>query len=204
MDFGVNQEIYTQIRVCFIGAENIGKTTFIRRIAGHDIDTEYFPTIGADIQHVYLHNCKIRLQLWDLAGSERFSRVIDPYIYGCDIVCFCFDCCNYESLNILNRRFKFIKSSLTDQKTCFISMKNDKTAPDKEIINGYGEEMAKSEGSPFFVIGLNEEKEKGENDFVEWICKSDKDVTIVDGNIGMQKDLYKYPCDPCGCSCVIL
>lgn len=58
-----------------IGKKNIGKTCFLKRLNNtFSEDSNYIPTLGVSVSPIDIlgSNSKIRLNVWDIAGDERF------------------------------------------------------------------------------------------------------------------------------------
>nr|ACO10718.1 Ras-related protein Rab-32 [Caligus rogercresseyi] len=82
--FGVDTESRLY-KVIVIGDVNTGKSAFIRRYTDGSFAENYLATVGVDfhLKDIQLeHNVEIRLQLWDIAGQERFSRMTRAYFTG--------------------------------------------------------------------------------------------------------------------------
>ena len=88
------------IKVILVGQPNVGKTSIFHRILYDRFSEYYMATLGADLAHVFLHlypgqpqrHLMVSLQLWDIAGSERFSdlshivyRDATAFVVVCDI-----------------------------------------------------------------------------------------------------------------------
>ena len=72
------------IKLALIGDGAVGKTSLRRAYLGQNFKSEYLMTIGADfaLSTVEIDNVKIKYQIWDLAGQERFSTVRSVYYSG--------------------------------------------------------------------------------------------------------------------------
>lgn len=74
-----------------IGDYGVGKTALVRRYTEGKFSSNYKITIGADFVIKMLDwdsNLKIGLQLWDIAGHERFgfmTRIYYKYAYVFDV-----------------------------------------------------------------------------------------------------------------------
>ena len=71
-------------KVLVVGDYAVGKTSLIRRYCLGDFTSNYRITIGVDFCVKSLDNCsadqpKISLQLWDIAGHERFGAMTRVY-----------------------------------------------------------------------------------------------------------------------------
>ncbi|XP_055374033.1 uncharacterized protein DDB_G0284459 isoform X2 [Condylostylus longicornis] len=69
-------------KILIIGELGTGKTSFIKRYVHKFFSQNYRATIGVDFALKVLHwdqNTIIRLQLWDIAGQERFGNMTRVY-----------------------------------------------------------------------------------------------------------------------------
>ncbi|XP_060910938.1 ras-related protein Rab-38b [Labrus mixtus] len=68
-------------KVLVIGDLGVGKTSIIRRYVHQTYSTNYRATIGVDFALKVLNwnSNTIRLQLWDIAGQERFGNMTRVY-----------------------------------------------------------------------------------------------------------------------------
>ncbi|XP_022912797.1 ras-related protein Rab-32-like [Onthophagus taurus] len=80
MDDSFKNEVLFKILV--IGDFGVGKTSIIRRYAEGTFSPKYKITIGADFAIKRLdwdEDLRINLQLWDIAGHERFGSLTSVY-----------------------------------------------------------------------------------------------------------------------------
>ncbi|KAL4104303.1 hypothetical protein QTP88_019604 [Uroleucon formosanum] len=92
-------------KVIIIGDPTVGKTAFVKRYVQKSYSREYKGTVGVDFALKIIKVSEtetIKLQLWDIAGQERFTwmtRVYYKDAHGCVIM---FDLSNKNSfLNTL-------------------------------------------------------------------------------------------------------
>lgn len=77
-----SKEIDKYLKVCFVGSSTTGKTSLIKRLMGDNFIQETVTTIGYDFsfQDRVVDKLRIRYQLWDSAGQEKY-RAISPIHY---------------------------------------------------------------------------------------------------------------------------
>ncbi|XP_022242534.1 ras-related protein Rab-32-like [Limulus polyphemus] len=74
-----NEHLY---KILVIGELGTGKTSIIKRYVNNFFSQQYRATIGVDFALKVLNwdsNTLIRLQLWDIAGQERFGNMTRVY-----------------------------------------------------------------------------------------------------------------------------
>ena len=87
-------------KICIFGAGGVGKTTLVQRyITGHFRESTKM-TIGADIliKDLEFNDWKVRLQIWDFGGENRFRFFLPPYARGAFAGIFMYDITRYNSL----------------------------------------------------------------------------------------------------------
>ena len=73
------------IKFCVVGEPSVGKTSMLYQYVHHKFDEKVRPTIGCDFStklNSSVDNKPVRLQLWDIAGQERFNAVSKMYLRG--------------------------------------------------------------------------------------------------------------------------
>jgi Ras-related protein Rab-7L1 len=71
-----------QFKIIIIGDPTVGKTAFVNRYVNDRFKTGYKGTIGVDFSLKIVkwsNNEYIKLQLWDIAGQERFTSMCRVY-----------------------------------------------------------------------------------------------------------------------------
>jgi len=75
-------------KVCLLGDFAVGKTSLVRRFVYDRFDDKYISTIGVKVSRKTVavpradEVVELTMMLWDLAGSEEFSRVRASYLRG--------------------------------------------------------------------------------------------------------------------------
>ena len=68
-----------------IGDYGVGKTCLLLRYANDSFSPTFITTIGIDfkIKNVEVDGKRIKMQIWDTAGCERFRAITTSYLYNC-------------------------------------------------------------------------------------------------------------------------
>ncbi|KAL7415595.1 P-loop containing nucleoside triphosphate hydrolase protein [Mrakia frigida] len=77
IDSGTGKEV--EAKVVLLGTQSVGKTTFIHRYTKREWMGSSNPTISANIstRKNYVNGVKVKLQIWDTAGGERFRGMVN-------------------------------------------------------------------------------------------------------------------------------
>lgn len=78
----LSDQIELLYKVLVVGDVSTGKTSFIKRYVHNIFSASYKSTIGVDFALkaiMWNDHTNIRLQLWDIAGQERFSNMTRVY-----------------------------------------------------------------------------------------------------------------------------
>ncbi|XP_074609934.1 ras-related protein Rab-7L1-like [Acropora palmata] len=89
-------------KVIIVGDATVGKTSFVRRYVSNHPGREYKPTQGVDFALKVIKlsdNTTVRLQLWDIAGQERFSSMTRVYYKGATACVIMFDLTSQQTFN---------------------------------------------------------------------------------------------------------
>ena len=81
------------VKTVICGDYGVGKTSLIRRFVENTFDHDYKPSIGVNIltKVVDIEGRRIKLQLFDTGGQERFRSMRQRYYVGAHAVIFVFD-----------------------------------------------------------------------------------------------------------------
>lgn len=77
-----------QKKVCLVGDFAVGKTSLVRRFVEGIFEDKYLSTIGTKVSRRIItleqagRSVELTLLLWDLAGGEKFDRVMASYYRG--------------------------------------------------------------------------------------------------------------------------
>ena len=90
-----------QYKILILGDATVGKTSILVRYIDNKFEKDSLATLGVDVKYKYvtLDNKKIRMNIWDTAGQDRFRNIAKNYFKGPNAVIFVFDVNNKNTLD---------------------------------------------------------------------------------------------------------
>ena len=87
------------IKVTLIGESSVGKTCIINKFCKNIFEEKVESTLGANYsqKQIEINGRKIRLDLWDTAGQEKYRAIGRHFYKESYIVCLVYDITNKES-----------------------------------------------------------------------------------------------------------
>lgn len=126
------------LKIMILGNAGVGKTAILERYVNKVFTGSYKVTIGADFltRDIELDGSKIKLQIWDTAGQEKYRSLGVAYYRGADACILVFDLCDKTTFKDLDKWLETFQSQLPDEKaknfpTILFGNKADK--PDRII-----------------------------------------------------------------------
>ena len=89
----MEDDLPTTKKVITLGPTAIGKTCILERIANNRYEEDTKSSIGVNNYSVSVevNYAKIKLNLWDTAGQEKYAKMNEAYIRNSDVVLICYD-----------------------------------------------------------------------------------------------------------------
>ena len=134
------------IKILVVGDSTVGKTNFIRMFIENKFYQNYMTTSGIDLKtsNIEIKNKKIRVQLWDTAGQEKYRAITTNLFLKVQGVLLVYDLTNEESFDNLKSWVKLIKDECGKQmQMLIVGNKNDldeQRVIDKNIASEYAKE----------------------------------------------------------------
>jgi Ras-related protein Rab-8A len=87
-------------KIVIFGDAGCGKTTLTQRFLTKLFKSDSTMTIGVDfeVKSLEINGKKVKLQIWDFGGEERFRFLLPTYVRGANGALFMYDVTNYSSL----------------------------------------------------------------------------------------------------------
>ena len=165
----IESDFETLIKLCIIGDSNVGKSNFLFKFIEGQFSPLHVATIGFDYKSriITLPNFKkkVKLQIWDTAGQEKYMSVNKNLFQRVQGVILMYDITSRETFERLNIWLDIIKQMTNDIPIVLVGNKLDleDNEDDGRIIEyGEGEDFAKENDFDFFEVsaknGTNVEK----------------------------------------------
>ena len=146
-------------KLLLIGDSGVGKTCILFRFSDDAFNTTFISTIGIDfkIKTIELRGKKIKLQIWDTAGQEKFRTIGTAYYRNTHGVILVYDVTSKESFLSMERWLQEIKKNCgnTTYKIVLVGNKDDNPNL-KKISTDEASEFAKQMGIPLFETSAKE------------------------------------------------
>jgi small GTP-binding protein len=105
-------------KILLLGDSSVGKTCFLLRYSDDTFTENHISTIGLDYRFkmVNLENDKkVKLQIWDTAGQDRFRAITKNYYKGAHGIILIYDVTNITTFNNIKTWVSQIKENTTEK-----------------------------------------------------------------------------------------
>ena len=106
------------LKVMILGNSGVGKTSILEQYVNKAFTGNYKVTIGADFltKDLDLDGNKIKLQVWDTAGQEKYRGLGIAYYRGADACAFVFDMTDKNSFKDLDKWNEAFLAQIPEEK----------------------------------------------------------------------------------------
>lgn len=100
------------LKVILVGDTAVGKSCILMRYADDEFMESFISTIGVDFRFrsTEILNKKVKIQVWDSAGQEKFRVITSAYYRSCDAIAVVYDVTARET-------FERVKTWITEVHT---------------------------------------------------------------------------------------
>ncbi|XP_078388622.1 ras-related protein Rab-8B-like [Cetorhinus maximus] len=139
-------------KLLLIGDSGVGKTCLLFRFSDDAFNATFIATIGIDfkVKTVELDGKKIKLQIWDTAGHERFRTITSAYYRGAMGIMLVYDITQEKSFDNVRNWIRDIEEHApTDVERVILGNKCDVNQK-RQVPKERGEKLAIDYGIKFF------------------------------------------------------
>lgn len=133
-----------EAKVVLLGATLVGKTTLVTRFTSGEFDPSIKSTIGACYASkvVPVDKEKVKLQIWDTAGQEKFRTLVPMYFRGAKVAVLTFSVTDIDSSNEVEYWANTVKNSTSQQPFLFIVGNKIDAEDERKVTFEQGQKIA--------------------------------------------------------------
>ena len=145
-------------KLLIIGDSAVGKTSILLRYCDNTFTFSQIPTLGIDykIKTFDVDGKKLKLQIWDTAGQEKFRTITESYYKGSAGVILTYACNDRKSFENVGSWMKQIDAR-SRLGICKILVANKCDALTRVVSTEEGQQLADSYGIKFFEVSAKED-----------------------------------------------
>jgi small GTP-binding protein len=156
-------------KIIIFGDAGCGKTTLTQRFLTNLFVSDSKMTIGVDfeVKSLEVDKEKVKLQIWDFGGEERFRFLLPTYVRGARGGLFLYDITNYSSIAHIDDWLSVIRKEIRAEDVFPIIVVGGKAdlAENREVSAGEGIKIAKSRNVDGFIETSSKTGENVEKTF---------------------------------------
>jgi small GTP-binding protein len=194
-------------KIILFGDQHVGKESLTERFLTNLFESDSKMTIGVDfeVKSLVVDRQKVKLQVWDFGGEERFRFLLPTYVRGVRGGIFMYDITNYSSFAHLDDWLSDIKKDIGEGEIFPILVvgNNVDLAEEREVSSAEAKVIAKSRKVAGFIEISTKTGDNVENAFeaLTRLMLNDYRPTEVEVNlraseeIGLEEvklNVYKY------------
>jgi Ras-related protein Rab-8A len=132
--------------------EGVGKTELLLRFANDSFSPTFITTQGIDfkIKNVVLEGKRIKVQIWDSAGQERFRTITTSYFRGAQGILLVYDVTDRSSFSSIRNWFAQIRMHTDVNVNLALAGNNCENEDCRAVSESEGQALAAEYDVPFF------------------------------------------------------
>jgi small GTP-binding protein len=142
-------------KIIIFGDAGCGKTTLTQRFLTNLFVSDQTMTIGVDfeVKSLSVNDQKVKLQIWDFGGEERFRFLLPTYVRGARGGLFLYDITNYSSIAHIDDWLSVIKKEIRAEDIFPIIVVGGKAdlVENREVSSADGIKIARSRNVNGFI-----------------------------------------------------
>ena len=131
------------LKLLILGDSNVGKTSLLLTYVDNYFPDSHVATIGIDykIKEVDINGLKLKLQIWDTSGQERFRSMTHTFLKNANGIAFVYDITNKKSFEGVKNWIKDAENNGNGFEKILIGNKIDLEGK-REVSHDYAEKYA--------------------------------------------------------------
>ena len=162
-------------KILLLGDSAVGKSCLLLRYCDEKFQDLHLATIGLDfrLKTIYLENKKkIKVQIWDTAGQDRFLAITKNYYRGANGILLVFDVTSNSSFEHIKNWIEQIKEEANERIIIYLVGNKIDCTNNRVISNEEGKKLADEFGLKYFETSAKN-NENVESTFLELIKEVD-------------------------------
>ncbi len=140
-------------KILLLGDASVGKTSFTKRYCYNIFNPSERLTIGVDfhVKTVEMNNRRIKLQLWDIGGEQRFRFLLPTYCLGANAAFLLYDISRPNTLDNISEWMTIVRQKGGPIPIMLVGSKLDLDQTQRKVQRDYGIQIAEKNEMASFV-----------------------------------------------------
>ncbi len=140
-------------KILLLGDASVGKTSFTKRYCYNVFNPSERLTIGVDfhVKTIELNNKRIKLQLWDVGGEERFRFLLPTYCLGANAAFLLYDITRPSTLDNISEWITIVRQKGGSIPIMLVGSKLDLEETHRQVQREYGIQIAEKNDMASFA-----------------------------------------------------
>ena len=170
----MNSSSMETYKIILVGDASVGKTNLLTQYVDEKFTENNISTVGIEFKNKIIelkNGRKIRLQIWDTSGQEKFMSLTKNYFRGCNLALFVFDVTNKASFDDIQMWLDSFKD-VNGEKSKRVLIGNKIDLENRVVEKEEAENFAKENDLQYFEISVKENIDNQINDMFVKIFES--------------------------------
>ena len=170
----MNSSSMETYKIILVGDSSVGKTNLLTQYVDEKFTENNISTVGIEFKNKIIelkNGMKIRLQIWDTSGQEKFMSLTKNYFRGCNLALFVFDVTNKASFDDIQMWLNSFKD-VNGEKSKRVLIGNKIDLENRVVDKEEAENFSKENDLQYFEISVKENIDNQINDMFVKIFES--------------------------------
>ena len=131
-------------KILLLGDASVGKTSFTKRYCYNIFNPSERLTIGVDfhVKTIELRGFKVKLQIWDVGGEERFRFLLPTYTLGANAAFLLYDITRPPTLDNIPEWTSIVRQKAGEIPIMLVGAKLDLAESQRKVSREHGIQIA--------------------------------------------------------------